>query len=1455
MLRVASPTMFSWHGVIVPPEIEAEYKSVIDKLIFGPRRGLNYKKLRGYDNLITVRENGKHRLLFTTVEHFGQTYLNFCGVMQKHKHDRVEEDVLPLTDIDECAFLQPGVLEHFRQANAPMLSAANITKEHLISVTEDECGLPPIVEKREHQVGKTDFNKTKFIILNPNQQNIADAVVHSRVVVMGDAGSGKTCVIMAHLTRNAENRLLSDADMAKPDVIPVKPAVCVVKSARLCAFLKKSWSLSPVGQRYTKGQVRFVTYPELIREQDENASVRKEVSKETFERFITDQIKIKIQQTKYKNKEHLSQHFLKEVDYYQEIRVMAGLVSLEEYQSLGTKQSQVKKEDRPFFFEVCKKYRTYLDDNGLIDFAIYQPKLRPMFSLVVADEAGDYTRSEMKALCSLTENGDILLCFDENQRLDDRKEQLDDYKAELNAKDGKMQPLIRLTHSYRCGRAIATMANQVSTLRYKLTKRKLDPMEVDASVTHAGHVELLTELGAEKLSQLRQLASLPGFAVITLEEHKSAAKKEFNTDEVYTVKEMKGLDCSHIVIYRLMERKEFYEANKALVNGETNEKYIAICNEYYTACTRAMQGLYLYEPAKSKLKNILLELRKGLSAVVSEVITKKYTEEEIQTLLLKELRKHAANGDINKAREVGQDPRLKMTVEQVEQVIKAIAPELPDVSVAQAVKVVERIAPAAISTHKKKKKKKTASKEPASAAAVPSSLTATLFATKAARNNTKVASSVILKQVYTVSELEKIALTSLNTTDLTVTLNDIFIISNASTYLFKTPLFKTGDNLFTLLLDNPVTRYIVLRLILPRHFAVLLPHLTPALLNRGCQGGSASVNKMPPLFWICQCDTTLGLLQQNSEFSKLWKLENLASLTTTVDSHCSLQGTSALHWLGAYQSSLPALAQLVKVGKLGKYLSESQLLTKHKDHTVTEELAFSLFDNLFTGGEIGLSILIDIFDQQHDLARKLKLSHLFPLPEVSNNDLPLLACVRKSANGDILLGRIQYYNPAFAPFILTELKVHECAQMQRVLKPVIRGVAAKREYIAKLLQGFRTQDEKFKLDLFGSLERLLTDSKSLQSWYHYLFNIPLGADQGPECSGESLFYNLMYHHDSRPAMQALMIKYGDIMIPHVTVFALIGIESQHIASPFIWMIHSVTLRELLLLWLKSNSVLAKMCGTEFMLGCTSYDEYQRAGLEQAYESEAGETIALLPGKPVAVYKILAMSATGRQILNLVLKSKLNIKSHDILARLTEDSYVDTATGENYSVLEYATAEASRLSTAFSLLQISSIEANSEAPDEIICKNLYSNNPNKKAIIKNLLMLENGFAILLTLANLGVHSRAQIACYLFSVFFAETTDEDEIVGIYEKLFTNLLKQYSDIGALAIFLKTLLMRNPEIVEKINLDLFDDARVLNPDDVNYRQLKLAKQMRMSPDGSELIAMMTQLRSDRKVVPRCKY
>ena len=49
MQRQQNSTIYQWYGIQVPEELAEEYATVINKFVNGPRNGLDFECLHGYD--------------------------------------------------------------------------------------------------------------------------------------------------------------------------------------------------------------------------------------------------------------------------------------------------------------------------------------------------------------------------------------------------------------------------------------------------------------------------------------------------------------------------------------------------------------------------------------------------------------------------------------------------------------------------------------------------------------------------------------------------------------------------------------------------------------------------------------------------------------------------------------------------------------------------------------------------------------------------------------------------------------------------------------------------------------------------------------------------------------------------------------------------------------------------------------------------------------------------------------------------------------------------------------------------------------------------------------------------------------------------------------------------------------------------------------------------------------
>ncbi len=585
-----------YKGMLVP-SIDLEnpkVKYVLDRLAMGESAGLKNKKLRGH-YIWKARIDDCNRLLYTMADIKGERRIVVLTVTA-HKYDT-------------CPFLQPDYLRNFIDHNAVLYDRA-VTEEDFDTESDGENEMDinnnnNVISPKFEYIPIDSFNG-KLIALSDDQIQVKYRTLP--LVVMGPAGSGKSCNALSMI-----NDFVAEQVGAKE----IDEIIYVTQSPALCESMRNNWRSYPLSQQFPAEKVRFVTYQELV------ASPLVHVGFDEFRAFIDGYTKKIRTQLKVKQKnEAISLDWVpvftrdKKLSVqliYQEMRIISGCSSLEEYQSeYGSDQSLTPKAQRKSLFEIYQQYLAHLTNHGKIDLGCCMPLMKPRKARLLIDEAQDLAHVQLKLLCDYS-RGEIVYFFDPRQSLSDTLKKKHYTDRILNVKNSGAKP-VELKSSYRCPKAILDIAQEMLFLGAKLTGEAA-PQAAVSMLDHPGAVSVL-----EKIPE-----NLDDFVVVTLPDLVEKAKADYKTNRVFTIDQIKGLEYKHIVAHCIFDNEIYFQACAELVAGVNKNKVFGPAFfRAYTAFTRAIETVTIVEnnpDCLRKLGPIMSALRKPAVVVAKKVVT------------------------------------------------------------------------------------------------------------------------------------------------------------------------------------------------------------------------------------------------------------------------------------------------------------------------------------------------------------------------------------------------------------------------------------------------------------------------------------------------------------------------------------------------------------------------------------------------------------------------------------------------------------------------------------------------------------------------------------------------------------------------------------------------------------------------------------------------------------------
>ncbi len=303
--------------------------------------------------------------------------------------------------------------------------------------------------------------------------------------------------------------------------------------------------------------------------------------------------------------------------------VEAPWLAREDYLALGVRQSIFAEKERPAVYDLFERYLAWLKESGRYDTNLlshaYLAECTPRYDAVAIDEAQDLTNVQLHFLLKLLRApGQFLLAGDANQIVHPNHFSWAKVKS-LFYRDETLEgrEAIHILHAnYRNARSITSVANRllrVKQARFGSIDRESNYL-VDAVSEAAGSVELLPAEAALLGELDRRTRRSTEFAVLVMrDEQKPGAREFFGTPLVFSVREAKGLEYPHIILFNFVsdERQAFNALIEGVSAGELEgelryarardksdkslEVFKFFVNSLFVALTRAVRGAILVE--------------------------------------------------------------------------------------------------------------------------------------------------------------------------------------------------------------------------------------------------------------------------------------------------------------------------------------------------------------------------------------------------------------------------------------------------------------------------------------------------------------------------------------------------------------------------------------------------------------------------------------------------------------------------------------------------------------------------------------------------------------------------------------------------------------------------------------------------------------------------------------------
>ncbi|CAM2881383.1 hypothetical protein [Legionella worsleiensis] len=659
--------IYYWDGLIIDESVAKRHMKAIMQLKNRELQeaGLDLKQMGKYQ-IYSIRTSRKGRILFTISEIENKRCLIFLEELSNHEYNK-------------SRFLNnPKALSELLNTTEDEFRKIVNFEDEFIDVDESVLPLDDIGDEQLVYTPVEYYNQ-EFIKLNDSQKEAKYA--KGPAIIEGPPGSGKSCVALS-LVANASpefNKILY-----------------VTSSPALVNHMEGMYQSLPAGLESPPGRVVFKSYAQLVHESDPATVSKKSVGEEHFSEWFGSYCTRKQQQLKtaktgkvrgkgkrvFSKVPLLSEELLDAATVYQEFRTIAAYVDYVDtrygtskmykqldYERLGEKhQSLFKKEHRSWLYQAYQDYMAYLAHHEGIDVSFYRLKSTDVYDMVVVDEGQDFSKAQIQQIIALTPTLQIYFCRDSHQSLADSQSSgpfIKEHLYQLGHKTGIAVQHIQLPSSYRVFPNAQPLVDKLLHLRLKLIGGRADnleyvqlPLTVEENST-LGSVYWFEHVPEDAHCALQKAPQSSDLIIITLPQWINEAKAFFNTDLVYTVDQVKGLQFPVVVLYRMAEDEALREANKLLAQPERsyvassstahrpaagvgNPKFGPPLNRFFTAVTRAQQQIIVIQPFQHQYSHIIdaIKSSEGCSDDFKIELTKQsYSEDNWLQLVQKLIHK------------------------------------------------------------------------------------------------------------------------------------------------------------------------------------------------------------------------------------------------------------------------------------------------------------------------------------------------------------------------------------------------------------------------------------------------------------------------------------------------------------------------------------------------------------------------------------------------------------------------------------------------------------------------------------------------------------------------------------------------------------------------------------------------------------------------------------------------
>ena len=543
--------------------LEQKIGKIKQLLAKGDFRAADAKKMVGSD-FYRARLDDTNRLLFKFAHYNDQKAILLLEVIRNHRYD--------ISRFLRGVKIDPAKIE-------PVVDLKNVMARDCLKY----------LHPNRYEFSILD----KILVFDDDQELLYNAPLP--LVIIGSAGSGKTAITLEKMKK------------FEGDLLYITQSPYLVDNSRTQYYANH--------YENDRQDVTFYTFEEYL--QSYAVPAGKEVTFGAFAEWFK-----RHQNTcRFATADHIFEEFK---------GVLTGSIidkpylARDDYLTLGIKQSIFLGEQRNAIYDLFERYVVYLKENQRYDINIlsydYLPRIEPIFDAVVIDEVQDLTTIQLHAILkSLKQQGNFILCGDSNQIVHPNFFSWSKVKS-LFYQEGTAsnRELIRvLSTNYRSSKPVTEIANRllkIKNARFGSIDREsnylIKPLE-----DNAGEVSLFGDKDRVKREINEKTKRSTKYAILVMrDEDKAKARSFFQTPLIFSVREAKGLEYEHVVLYNVVtnNRREFAEIINQVSDDQIKhdeltymrakdksdkslEIYKFYINALYVAMSRSIKNLFLIE--------------------------------------------------------------------------------------------------------------------------------------------------------------------------------------------------------------------------------------------------------------------------------------------------------------------------------------------------------------------------------------------------------------------------------------------------------------------------------------------------------------------------------------------------------------------------------------------------------------------------------------------------------------------------------------------------------------------------------------------------------------------------------------------------------------------------------------------------------------------------------------------